>query len=157
MQHNNFGELTKVTYPAGGYTRYAYAALPGWYLLNQNSTSGDVRVVTNSYSCANSSGSCIAAEERVTTYSATRQQSNSNNTAMTVTDPLGNYTTYTFTDAGTPSALVAAHVALAGVAMAGGSPALAVLDDESLRRYLVDAARRLLGRPRRRSELQELS
>lgn len=49
-----------------------------------------------------------------------------------------------------PSALVAAHVALAGVAMAGGSPELAVLDDESLRRYLVDAARRLLGRPRRR-------
>jgi AcrR family transcriptional regulator len=50
-----------------------------------------------------------------------------------------------------PSALVAAHVALSGVAMAGGSPSFASLDDESLRRYLLDAARRLLGRPRRRA------
>jgi RHS repeat-associated protein len=100
MQYNSFGELTKITYPAGGYTRYAYSALPGWYQLSQSSTSGDVRVVTNSYSCANSSGSCTAGEERVTTYSATRQQFDSNNTAITVTDALGNYTTYTFSNAG---------------------------------------------------------
>lgn len=46
--------------------------------------------------------------------------------------------------------LVAAHVALAGVAMAGGSPAVAGLDDESLRGYLAAAARKLLNRPRRR-------
>ncbi|MFL6120961.1 TetR/AcrR family transcriptional regulator [Actinophytocola sp.] len=45
---------------------------------------------------------------------------------------------------------VAAHVALAGVAMAGGSPALTGMDDETLRRHLVDAMRRQLGRPRRR-------
>lgn len=45
---------------------------------------------------------------------------------------------------------VAAHVALAGVAMAGGSPAFATMDGEALRRHLGDAARRLLGRPRRR-------
>jgi RHS repeat-associated protein len=100
MQYNSFGELTKITYPAGGYTRYAYGALPGWYQLSQDSTSGDVRVVTNSYSCANASGSCTAGEERLTTYSATRQQFDSNNTAITVTDALGNYTTYTFSNAG---------------------------------------------------------
>jgi AcrR family transcriptional regulator len=46
--------------------------------------------------------------------------------------------------------LVAAHVVLAGVAMAGGSPAFADMDAEALRRHLGDAARRLLGRPRRR-------
>jgi RHS repeat-associated protein len=100
MQYNNFGEVTRITYPAGGYTRYAYGALQGWYQLNQNSGSGDVRAVTNSYSCANASGSCTAGEERVTTYSATRQQFDSNNTAITVTDPLGNYATYTFSNAG---------------------------------------------------------
>jgi RHS repeat-associated protein len=100
MQYNNFGEVTKITYPSGGYTRYAYGALQGWYQLSQNSGSGDVRVVTNSYSCANTSGSCTAGEERVTTYSATRQQFDSNNTAITVTDALGNYTTYTFSNAG---------------------------------------------------------
>jgi AcrR family transcriptional regulator len=48
------------------------------------------------------------------------------------------------------AAVVAAHVALAGVALAGGSPALTAMDDESLRRHLGDAVRRLLGRPRRR-------
>lgn len=48
--------------------------------------------------------------------------------------------------------LVAAHVALAGMAMAGGSPALVGMDDESLRRHLADAGRRLLGRPRRRDQ-----
>ena len=49
------------------------------------------------------------------------------------------------------AAVVAAHVALAGIAMAGGSPALADMDDETLRRHLADAGRRLLGRPRRRA------
>ncbi len=48
------------------------------------------------------------------------------------------------------AALVAAHVALAGIALAGGAPELARLDDESLRKHLADAARRLLGRPRRK-------
>jgi AcrR family transcriptional regulator len=49
--------------------------------------------------------------------------------------------------------VVAAHVALAGVALAGGSPALMAMDDERLRRHLGDAVRRLLGRPRRREGL----
>lgn len=100
MQYNNFGELTKITYPVGGYTRYAYGAVQGWYQLATNPTSGDVRVVTNSYFCANASGSCTSSEERPTAYAATRQATNTNNTAMTVTDALGNYTTYTFSDAG---------------------------------------------------------
>lgn len=46
--------------------------------------------------------------------------------------------------------LVAAHIALAGIAMAGGSPAFAALSDDALRQHLADAMRRLLGRPRRR-------
>jgi AcrR family transcriptional regulator len=48
------------------------------------------------------------------------------------------------------AARVTAMVALTGVAMAGGSPDLAELDDETLRRELVDVGRRLMGRPRRR-------
>lgn len=47
-------------------------------------------------------------------------------------------------------AVVAAHVAMAGIALAGGSPVLMSMDDESLGRHLADAARRVLGRPRRR-------
>jgi AcrR family transcriptional regulator len=48
------------------------------------------------------------------------------------------------------AAVVAAHVGLAGIAMAGGSPAFAAMPDDELRHHLVDAMRRLLGRPRRR-------
>jgi AcrR family transcriptional regulator len=48
------------------------------------------------------------------------------------------------------ASLVAAHVALTGIAMAGGSPAFADLPDETLRRHLADAMRRLLNRPRRK-------
>ncbi|QRP44174.1 TetR/AcrR family transcriptional regulator [Amycolatopsis sp. FDAARGOS 1241] len=47
------------------------------------------------------------------------------------------------------SSRVSALVTLTGLAMTGGSPDIAHLDDESLRRELVDVGRRLLGRPRR--------
>lgn len=49
------------------------------------------------------------------------------------------------------STLVAVHVALAGIGLTGGSPALAELDDETLRENLLAAGRKLLGRPRGRS------
>ena len=48
------------------------------------------------------------------------------------------------------AARVTALVTLTGIAMAGGSPDLASLDDEALRVELLDVGRRLLGRPRRR-------
>jgi AcrR family transcriptional regulator len=49
-----------------------------------------------------------------------------------------------------PAAVVTALVALTGIAMAGGAPDLAELDDESLRSALLDVGKRLLGRPRTR-------
>jgi AcrR family transcriptional regulator len=45
--------------------------------------------------------------------------------------------------------IVATHVALAGVAVAGGSQTLADLDDDALRTHLLATARRILGRRRR--------
>ncbi|TVT46973.1 TetR/AcrR family transcriptional regulator [Amycolatopsis rhizosphaerae] len=45
--------------------------------------------------------------------------------------------------------MVAAHVAVAGIALAGGSPQFAGVDDDTLREQLLDVGRRLLGRPRR--------
>lgn len=47
------------------------------------------------------------------------------------------------------AAEVTARVTMAGIALAGGDPDLADVDDETLRRHLLDTARRLLGRPRR--------
>jgi AcrR family transcriptional regulator len=49
------------------------------------------------------------------------------------------------------TARVNALVTLTGIAMAGGSPDLARVDDEKLRTELLDVGRRLLGRPRRRT------
>ncbi|MEC3981753.1 TetR/AcrR family transcriptional regulator [Amycolatopsis sp. H20-H5] len=46
---------------------------------------------------------------------------------------------------------VAAMVTLTGIAMAGGSPDLACVDDETLRVALIDVGRKLAGRPRRRA------
>jgi AcrR family transcriptional regulator len=48
------------------------------------------------------------------------------------------------------AAMVAALVVLPGIAMAGGAPDLAEVDDESLRTALLDVGKRLLGRPRTR-------
>jgi AcrR family transcriptional regulator len=48
-----------------------------------------------------------------------------------------------------PGTEVAAHVALMGIALAAGSPALADMPDEELRGHLLEVGRRLLGRPRR--------
>jgi hypothetical protein len=45
---------------------------------------------------------------------------------------------------------IAARVLFAGIAMAGGSPEFADVEDERLRTALIDAGRRLLGRQRRR-------
>lgn len=46
---------------------------------------------------------------------------------------------------------VNANVVLAGIALAGGSPELADVDDDALREQLLATARRMLGRPRPRS------
>ncbi|MDC3957032.1 TetR/AcrR family transcriptional regulator [Polyangium jinanense] len=43
---------------------------------------------------------------------------------------------------------ITVHVMSAGLAMAGGAPEFAGVDDDTLREHLLDAGRRLLGRPR---------
>ncbi|MDI1446767.1 helix-turn-helix domain-containing protein [Polyangium sp. 6x1] len=43
---------------------------------------------------------------------------------------------------------ITVHVMSAGLAMAGGAPEFAAVDDDTLRQHLLDAGRRLLGRPR---------
>ncbi|GHF06815.1 TetR family transcriptional regulator [Amycolatopsis deserti] len=49
-----------------------------------------------------------------------------------------------------PARVVATHAAVAGIALAGGSPDLAHYDDDTLRESLLEVGRKLLGRPRRR-------
>jgi AcrR family transcriptional regulator len=49
------------------------------------------------------------------------------------------------------TAMVTAHVVLAGIALAGGAPDVAAFDDETLRETLVNVGRKLYNRPRRRT------
>jgi AcrR family transcriptional regulator len=44
---------------------------------------------------------------------------------------------------------ITVHVIFTGLAMVGGHPEYAAIDDETLRQHLLDVGRRLLGRPRR--------
>jgi AcrR family transcriptional regulator len=44
---------------------------------------------------------------------------------------------------------ITVHVVFTGLAMTGGAPEFAAIDDDTLRQHLLDVGRRLLGRPRR--------
>ena len=95
--YNNFGELTKITYPTGGYTRYTFGTYQAWHQVSLGDTDGDFREVTAKYVCGNFSGTCSPSEEVATTYTPTVTGTYSNNSAQSVMDPLGNKTAYTFT------------------------------------------------------------
>ncbi|GAA5159755.1 MULTISPECIES: TetR/AcrR family transcriptional regulator [Amycolatopsis] len=47
------------------------------------------------------------------------------------------------------SRVIAAHAAIVGIALTGGAPQFAEMDDDTLRGHLLEVGRRLLGRPRR--------
>jgi RHS repeat-associated protein len=64
FQHNNFGELTQITYPTGGYTRYDYGT------FQTNLTPADERWVVAKHVCRRSDGACTpGVDEDDTTYS----------------------------------------------------------------------------------------
>jgi len=95
FQYNNFGELTEVTYPTGGYTRYDYAAFTAWYpkpvLLG-----GDFREVTAKHVCYDPAGGCTQGTEVTTTYTPTIDQNKTSNQYMNVQEPNGRLTDYQF-------------------------------------------------------------
>ena len=111
FQYNEYGELLKITYPSGGYTRYDYQASPYAYYVWNSSNEGyaDRRDVVAKHVCraavtpagaTSPSGyvgsvapnSCPVTEDN-TIYVRTPTYQN---TAVTVTDPLGNQTSYQF-------------------------------------------------------------
>lgn len=104
--YNQYGELTEITYPSGGYTRYTYAALPNANVYQWTSAIGgfaDRRVVVEKDTCTGKNtapvqpgyygtttppNTCSVPEEK-TTYT-------NNDAYIAVVDPLGNETDYTF-------------------------------------------------------------
>ncbi len=104
--YNAYGELTKITYPTGGYTRYDHTAFLAWHelydswWLYQWSTTGDFRELTARRVCPKETGVCSAPEEQVTTYTPTIQGTDLNNSATDVLDPFANKTNHTFSQGG---------------------------------------------------------
>ena len=95
FQYDTWGGLTKITYPAGGYTRYDYVVDTNlWVSHRAFSAAADFREVNHRYVCRSATGSC--ATEDVTTYAATVNGTIVNNQYMDLTDALGNRTRYQF-------------------------------------------------------------
>jgi hypothetical protein len=93
--YNNFGEITKITYPTGGYARYDYAAFQFWWgFTGTASTAADFRELTARHLCSSATGAC--ATEDTTTYTPTVNGTISNNQYLDVRDPLGNRTRHSF-------------------------------------------------------------
>jgi RHS repeat-associated protein len=104
--YNGFAEMTQITYPSGGYTKYDYGRFTNRQELHLSgpaiAVAADFREVTDRRVCSNPSGSC--ATEAIFTYSPTVDGTKSNNQYMDVRDPVGNrtHTQFTFDYASNP-------------------------------------------------------
>lgn len=100
LQYNSFGELSEVTYPAGGYTRYDYGTYQNYFYVTPDpyaeSIAEDFREVTARHECRDPGGACTPSTEDTTTYAPTIDGSKTNNQYMDLVDPLGNKTHYQF-------------------------------------------------------------
>jgi hypothetical protein len=96
VEFDQLGEITKVTYPGGGYTRYDYVALHPPYYLADLSCFADYREVSAKHVCSSSSGSCSASTEATTTYGNFGNPDYGANCSNDVIDPAGNLTHYNF-------------------------------------------------------------
>jgi RHS repeat-associated protein len=106
--HYNFtynttlGELSKITYPTGGYTRYDYATYTNLQQFNTPqdataTTAADFREISARHECRSSTGSC--ATEDTTTYTPTIDSNKPNNLYMDVIDASNNLNHYQFSQA----------------------------------------------------------
>jgi RHS repeat-associated protein len=93
--YNNFGELSNITYPSGGYTAYDYIAQQAILYGNVDFGPlwGDFREVQRRRVCRNVAG--CNGQEDTTTYAST--VGGAANSAMTATGPDGSYSIHHFT------------------------------------------------------------
>jgi RHS repeat-associated protein len=96
FQYNSTPELTKITYPTGGYTRYDHGGYQHWWEMwgSGGSSVASFRQVNARYVCPSSSGTC--ATEETTTYTPTVNDTKTNNQYADARDPLGNRTRHQF-------------------------------------------------------------
>jgi len=98
--YNGYGELTKVVYPGGGYTRYDFNPFTHGeaYWEAAGGITADFREVTKQYLCPQ--GTCSSSQEQKTLYSPDLNDlANTDqgaNEQVTVTDPMGNVSWHKF-------------------------------------------------------------
>ena len=93
--NNSLGELSKITYPTGGYTRYDFATYtylwrtgrPPTFAKVPNPQAADYREVTARHVCRDAAGNCTPSTEDTTTYTPTIDGNKSNNLYMDVVGP----------------------------------------------------------------------
>jgi RHS repeat-associated protein len=102
------GELSKITYPTGGYTRYDFQTLLHFWeapisvagncpdCTFPSGTAASFRELTARHVCRDPLGNCSTPQEDTTTYTATIDGTKDTNEFMDVVDPLGNRTRYQF-------------------------------------------------------------
>jgi YD repeat-containing protein len=121
FQYDAYGEITKITYPSGGYARYSYGVYERPVEINNDyGFEADQRTVAKKYVCraavtaagattpsgytgASAPNTCTQSED-VTTYNFVAPGAPTY--ANSVTDPLGNETSYTF---GNPTTTIATY------------------------------------------------
>src|SRR5260221_611589 len=103
FSYNGYGELTKFTFPTGGYAAYEYAAFPHletFWVATGFDVRGDFREVTKRHICRDPSGTCggSGTPEDITTFTPTISVTTlqPNNAAEDVVDPLGYKNHYEF-------------------------------------------------------------
>ncbi len=103
------GELNKITYPTGGYTRYDFQTFTHWWeaplqtvaqcpdgCTAPPSVAASYREVIARHVCSDPSGGCTTGEEATTTYTPAIGSTTVSNSAESVVDALGNKTLYGF-------------------------------------------------------------
>lgn len=89
LTYTGFKEISKIQYPSGGYTSYAYQSIPGAYIDSNWRINADIREIQTKTVCPNSSGSCASNELLTTTYTP-YSGGFDGNSSMEVQDPAGN-------------------------------------------------------------------
>ncbi len=92
---HTYGELTKITYPTGGYTKYDYAFVGT--ANGDSSGATNLRQIVAKHVCKSYTGTCSTTDDTSITPTPYPLYAGGNSSSSVI-DPLGNKTSYTFTN-----------------------------------------------------------
>jgi len=96
LQFDQLAQLTKISYPGGGYTRYDFYDTDPQFSLGGLTCQASYREVSAKHVCSSTSGSCTANTEATTTYTQVQAPQQGSNLQTDVVDPMQNRVRYNF-------------------------------------------------------------